>query len=224
MIEELQLNMDGNIPLRDAVFETLREAILKGVLAPEQHLMEMQLAYQLGVSRTPVREAIRLLELEGLVNMVPRKGARVAAISEKNLCDVLEVRKALEELSARLACARMTDETLEELDRVNKKFIESCNTDDVVQIASFDEAFHSLICQSSENEKLILLLKQLQNQMYRYRIEHIKVKSSRAELIEEHKQIIQALTLKNEEAAMKATRNHIYHQELMVMDVIHGRR
>lgn len=224
MIEELQLNMDGNIPLRDAVFETLREAIFKGVLAPEQHLMEMQLAYQLGVSRTPVREAIRLLELEGLVNMVPRKGARVAAISEKNLCDVLEVRKALEELSARLACSRMSEGTLEELERVNALFVEACDTDDVVQIAGYDEEFHSLICQSSDNEKLILLLKQLQNQMYRYRIEHIKVKSSRLELIEEHKQIIQALTLKDEEAAMRATRNHIYHQELMVMDVIHGRK
>lgn len=224
MIEELQLNMDGNIPLRDAVFETLREAILKGVLAPEQHLMEMQLAYQLGVSRTPVREAIRLLELEGLVNMVPRKGARVAAISEKNLCDVLEVRKALEELSARLACSRMTEETLIRLEEVNKRFIQACDTDDVVQIASYDEEFHSLICQSSENEKLILLLKQLQNQMYRYRIEHIKVKSSRLELIEEHKQIIKALIMRDEEEATKATKNHIYHQELMVMDVIHGRK
>ena len=83
MIEQLQLTMGENLPLRDAVFYTLRDAILKGTLPPGQHLMEMQLAMQLGVSRTPVREAIRKLELEGLVLMIPRKGARVAAISEK---------------------------------------------------------------------------------------------------------------------------------------------
>ena len=121
MVEDLQLLMEENIPLRDAVFETLREAILKGVLAPGQHLMEMQLANQLGVSRTPVREAIRMLELEGLVNMIPRKGARVAAISEKSLSDVLEVRRAMEELSVRLACKRMDHKDMEKLDQINQQ-------------------------------------------------------------------------------------------------------
>ena len=90
------VKMDEYLPLRDVVFNTLREAILRGELKPGERLMEIQLANKLGVSRTPIREAIRKLELEGLVLMIPRKGAEVAQITEKSLRDVLEVRRALE--------------------------------------------------------------------------------------------------------------------------------
>ncbi|MDD7389493.1 MAG: GntR family transcriptional regulator [Lachnospiraceae bacterium] len=224
MVEDLQLVIADNIPLRDAVFETLREAILKGVLPPGQHLMEMQLAYQLGVSRTPVREAIRMLELEGLVNMVPRKGARVAAISEKSLCDVLEVRRALEELSVRLACTRMERDDLEKLDSINQQFIRACQSDDVVQIARIDESFHAVIYEAADNVKLLQLLNQMQNQMYRYRIEYIKMKDRRQILVEEHKKIIHSLARRDVDAATEATRTHIAHQEQYVMSVIQGNR
>lgn len=94
-----KLNLDNYKPLRDVVFENLREAILEGKLKPGQRLMEVQLAEQLGVSRTPVREAIRKLELEGLVVMLPRKGAYVANMSLKDIMDVLEVRASLEGLA-----------------------------------------------------------------------------------------------------------------------------
>ena len=103
MDDDLRLEMSDQ-PLRDVVFRALRQAILKGKLLPGERLMEMQLAKKLGVSRTPIREAMRMLELEGLVKMVPRKGAEVAGITEKNLRDVLEVRRALEELAIELAC------------------------------------------------------------------------------------------------------------------------
>ena len=222
MVEDLQLVMQDNIPLRDAVFETIREAILKGVLSPGQHLMEMQLAYQLGVSRTPVREAIRMLELEGLVVMIPRKGARVAAISEKSLCDVLEVRRALEELSVRLACTRIERKDLEKLDSINQQFIQACQADDVVQIAKIDEEFHAVIYEAADNAKLLQLLNQMQNQMYRYRIEYIKMRERRQILVEEHKKIIHALARKDDDAAAEATRIHISHQEQYVMSVIQG--
>ena len=87
----LQLMIDDYLPLRDVVFNTLRQGILKGDLKPGERLMEIHLANRLGVSRTPIREAIRMLELEGLVTMVPRKGAEVARISKQDLRDVLEV-------------------------------------------------------------------------------------------------------------------------------------
>ena len=107
---DFEVNMNEYLPLRDVVFNTLRKAILRGELKPGERLMEIQLANKLGVSRTPIREAIRKLELEGLVLMIPRKGAEVAQITEKNMQDVLEVRKALEELSVQLACERITPE------------------------------------------------------------------------------------------------------------------
>ena len=114
--------MNEYLPLRDVVFNTLRKAILKGELKPGERLMEIALAERLGVSRTPVREAMRKLELEGLVVMIPRRGAQVANITEKDLNDVLEVRIALENLSIENACMRMTEEQLEELWNAAKNF------------------------------------------------------------------------------------------------------
>ena len=99
---DLEMNMDDYLPLRDVVFNTLRRAILKGELKPGERLMEIALADKLGVSRTPIREAIRKLELEGLVVMAPRKGAKVASITERDLNDVLEVRKGMEVLAISL--------------------------------------------------------------------------------------------------------------------------
>lgn len=83
MTDDLTLNMDAYLPLRDVVFNTLREAILKGELKPGERLMELQLAAKLGVSRTPIREAIRMLEQEGLAVTIPRKGAEVAKMTER---------------------------------------------------------------------------------------------------------------------------------------------
>ena len=103
------------MPLRDVVFHTLRRAIMQGDLKPGERLMEIKLANRLGVSRTPIREAIRMLELEGLVTMVPRKGAQVAEITEKDLKDVLEVRIGLEELAVKFVCQRIDDRQLREL-------------------------------------------------------------------------------------------------------------
>ena len=99
------------------VFETLRDAIITQVLKPGERLMEIQLADEMGVSRTPVREAIRKLELEGLVVMVPRKGAYVAGVSMKDIHEVYEVRSALEMLAVTLAAERITEEELDALER-----------------------------------------------------------------------------------------------------------
>ena len=116
------VKMDEYLPLRDVVFNTLREAILRGELKPGERLMEIQLANKLGVSRTPIREAIRKLELEGLVLMIPRKGAVVAQITEKSMREVLEVRRALENLSVHLACLRMSPQTLADLKAAARAF------------------------------------------------------------------------------------------------------
>ena len=113
MTDNLKLNVDAYLPLRDVVFHTLREAILKGELKPGERLMELQLASKLGVSRTPIREAIRMLEQEGLAVTIPRRGAEVARMTEKDMKDVLQIREVLDELAVRLACDNMTKEEAE---------------------------------------------------------------------------------------------------------------
>ena len=112
MESQFDIDMNEFLPLREVVFNTLRKAILTGQLKPGDRLMEVHLANKLGVSRTPIREAIHKLEQEGLVTMVPRRGAEVAKITERSLQDVLEVRRALDVLSVELACERISEEEL----------------------------------------------------------------------------------------------------------------
>lgn len=191
MGNDFKVTMNEYLPLRDVVFNTLRLAILKGELEPGERLMEIQLAERLGVSRTPIREAIRKLELEGLVLMIPRKGAEVAKISEKSLREVLEVRRSLEELAIELACQRITEEELKELEKAKTAFAEATQKGDPMEIAESDEHFHYLIYQATVNSRLVQILNNLREQMYRYRLEYIKDADKRQILVIEHEHILQ---------------------------------
>ncbi|MEE1086169.1 MAG: GntR family transcriptional regulator [Schaedlerella sp.] len=215
---EFEVKMNEYLPLRDVVFNTLRQAILKGELKPGERLMEIQLANKLGVSRTPVREAIRKLELEGLVLMVPRKGAEVAQITEKSMVDVLEIRRALEELAVRLACERMSPKGLEGLKNAEKKFEEVLGSEDITVVAGADVAFHDAIIQATDNPKLVQLLSQFREQMYRYRVEYLKRSEFHPQVIKEHLDIIQTIENRNKDEAAEYICNHIDHQVKAVTD------
>ena len=216
-MHQFEVNMDEYLPLRDVVFKTLRQAILKGELEPGERLMEIQLAERLGVSRTPIREAIRKLELEGLVLMIPRRGAEVAKISEKNLRDVLEVRRSLEELAIDLACQRIQEEELEKLREAQKEFAAAIAAGDAMEIAQTDEKFHEIIYSGTGNQKLMQILSNLREQMYRYRLEYIKDANKRQILLVEHEQILKALSLRHVQEARLAVREHIDNQEITVL-------
>ena len=152
---KLDMKIDEYLPLREVVFNTLRKAIIEGEFQPGERLMEVTIANKLGVSRTPVREAIRMLELEGLVKMVPRKGAEVADITVKDLKDALEVRMAIESLSVKLACERIDEEGKEDLKKKCISFREAINSKLVPAIVQGDEEFHNAIYRASKNQKLI---------------------------------------------------------------------
>ena len=130
--------MDEYLPLREVVFEALRDAIVHGEFEPGERLLEVALAKRLGVSRTPVREAIRMLELEGLVVMVPRKGAEVARITEKDLRDALEIRLSLEELAVELACKRIDEDGRLRLREACENFREAVRSGRVPDIVDTD--------------------------------------------------------------------------------------
>lgn len=212
-----ELNMDEFLPLRDVVFQTLRKAILTGELKPGERLMEIHLAEKIGVSRTPIREAIRKLELEGLVTNVPRKGAQVAEISTKGLRDVLEVRRALDSFCAELACERITSEEKDLLKEACKAFEEATKTKDATVIAKADVAFHDIIINATGNERLVALLNNLAEQMYRYRFEYIKDESQHDKLIKEHRELMDAITKGDVETARFVARKHIDNQEKSIL-------
>ena len=220
MIENLTLNMDAYLPLRDVVFNTLREAILKGDLQPGERLMELSLASHLGVSRTPIREAIRMLEQEGLAVTVPRKGAEVARMTLKEMEDVLEVREALDQLAARIACDKISGEQIAQLKETGKRFAESTLNGDLRELAASDEAFHDIIYAATDNQKLINLLENLRQQIYRYRVEYLKNASIYPTLIQEHEAIITALEARDKEAVIRAMNIHVENQAGAVKQVI----
>lgn len=211
---------DAFLPLRDVVFKTLRQAILTGELKPGERLMEIHLANKLGVSRTPIREAIRQLELEGLVIMIPRKGAQVASITEKSMTDVLEVRLALEKLAVELACKRITYEQKEALKLALEAFEKAVETDNASDIAKADVDFHDVIFQATGNMRLGQMVNNLAEQMYRFRFEYIKDKGGRTRLIEEHRRIYDAVTSGSLEAATKEISIHIKNQEDSIINLI----
>ncbi len=220
MTEDLILNMNAYLPLRDVVFHTLREAILKGELKPGERLMELQLAAKLGVSRTPIREAIRMLEQEGLAVTIPRKGAEVAKMTEKDMEDVLQIREVLDELAASIACEQMTREQLETLKTTMREFEEFTKTGNVKKIAEADVKFHDVIYQATGNPKLVNMLNNLREQMYRYRIEYLKDEKNYPVLIREHSQIVEGLITKDKEKVTAAMHHHVRNQVLAVKEII----
>lgn len=220
MTDDLTLNMDAYLPLRDVVFNTLREAILKGDLKPGERLMELQLASKLGVSRTPIREAIRMLEQEGLAVTMPRRGAEVAKMTLKDMEDVLEIRDALDELAVRLACDRITGEQLKQLVEVKEAFETSTKSGDVKKIADSDVRFHDIIYEATGNPKLVTMLNNLREQVYRYRVECIKDPQNYPTLIAEHEAIVEGVKNRDAASATRAMHAHVENQALAVKAVI----
>lgn len=222
MTDNLTLNMDAYLPLRDVVFHTLRDAILKGELKPGERLMELQLAEKLGVSRTPIREAIRMLEQEGLAVTIPRKGAEVAGLTEKDMQDVLQVREALDELAANIACEMITKEELEELVQAKEEFESAIHTKDIKRIAETDMKFHDIIYHATRNPKLVNILSNLREQMYRYRMEYLKDERNFPVLLKEHQEIVEGFREKNKALVADSMRKHVENQATAVKARILG--
>lgn len=220
MTDNLTLNMDAYLPLRDVVFNTLREAILKGELKPGERLMELQLAAKLGVSRTPIREAIRMLEQEGLAVTIPRRGAEVAKMTEKDMQDVLQVREALDELAASIACELITAEELEQLEQAMQEFELAASTRDIKRIADTDMKFHDIIYHATRNPKLVNILNNLREQMYRYRVEYLKDEKNYPVLFKEHQEILEGLREKNQGLVTDSMRKHVENQAVAVKAII----
>ena len=203
---------ESELPLRDVVFRTLRRQILMGELKPGERLMEVKLTKKLGVSRTPVREAIHMLEIEGLAKVIPRRCASVSDITEEDLQDVLEVRCALEELAVELACARRSEEDIFNIKKAARAFVEATKTGSISEMAEKDVAFHNLIFSATGNKRLIQLVGNLSERMYRYRIEYLKNKGVYEGLIKEHSDIIRYIEGNNPSEARAAIRKHITNQ------------
>jgi len=218
---DLNAKAEEFLPLRDVVFKKLRKAILTGELKPGERLMEIHLAEKLGVSRTPIREAIRKLELEGLVVMAPRKGAEVAEITEKSLKDVLEVRRALDVFSTELACERITEKGKKALWKACLNFEEAMRGGELQVIARKDEILHNIIVEATGNARLEQIVNNLSEQMFRYRFEYIKDTGRYDAIMEEHRKLYDAILKGDKELAAKIAGEHVDNQEKAIIAMLH---
>ncbi len=196
-------------PLGELVHEKLREAIIVGDLKPNQRLMEVKLAESLGVSRTPVREAIKKLSQENLVEMIPRKGAYVKPMSKRDILEILEIRRVLESFAAAKAAQVITAAEIEKMQTLMKDFDSSLENSDKRALARADDAFHEVIYTAANNDKLSLIVKSLHESLFRFRTIYYAVTEDHEQVVKAHQKILDAIINKNSDLAKECTEEHI---------------
>lgn len=206
-----------NYSLRGQVFHAIREDILKGRYKENDELREVTLGKELGVSRTPVREALRQLELEGLVKIIPNRGAFVTGISEKDVRDIYVIRSVLEGLCMQMAAEHMTKERMDELEEIlvlSEYYFDKGNME---QLTELDGKFHQILYRASESRILEHVLSDFHKYVQRARGASVKTESRAQKSLKEHRGILEALKENDAEKAEKLATTHI----LNVMKNLH---
>ena len=202
-------------PLREIVCEVLRDAIRGGVLKPGEWLKENDLADELLVSRTPVREAIRKLEQEGYVVTVPRRGAYVASVSIRDINEIFEIRAALE-----LAAERITEEEQERLERLLVAIGRAIEEHDMERIVQTDIEFHELLYQAARNERLLTIIGNLREQLTRFRTISMSYPGRLKATLEEHRSLVDAIGSGDARRARKMAAKHMENSEQTLLCAI----
>lgn len=205
---EIQLKVQK--PLKDLVYLELKHKILTGEIVSQTRLMEIDLSEKMNVSRTPIREAIKKLADDGLVKIVPRRGAYVANISIKDMLDVFEVREDMEGFVAKLAAQRINDEEKEELRRIAAEYDAALEkVEDKETIIELDEKFHNFIVSCCGNDTLSELVKYVQELSLRFRYLYYNDYSLYESTAEQHHKIMDAINNGRAEEARKEADAHV---------------
>ena len=205
----LNIDIKNHRPLREIVYEELKMQILKGKITPGTRMMEVEMAEQMGVSRTPIREAIRKLEKEGLVTIEPRKGAYASQLSQKDMTEIIEVREYLEGLAAYYAAKRATEEQKEALKRVCLRYDDAVEAKNSQEMIKFDTEFHHLIVEAAENKILVHLVEQLQELVLRFRYLYYDTFKRGEKMPAEHHAILDSILAGDADKAQESAFIHI---------------
>ena len=214
----LNLDLQNHRPLREILYEELKRQILVGEIAPGTRMMEVELAEDMGVSRTPVREAIRKLEKEGLVTIEPRRGAYASDISIKDMVDVLEVRQMLEGMAASMAAQKVTEEEKLDFVEANSAYKNAVKKGNIEEIIRYDELFHQLIVSYSGNKTLNQLLSQVQELALRFRYIYYDDFSRYENMPVEHEEIEEAIISGDTQKAKVVAEEHVERLKKFVID------
>jgi DNA-binding GntR family transcriptional regulator len=178
--------------LREKILETIRDAILKGSLKPGERVSEPDLAERFGISRTPIREAFRQLESEGYLQVIPRKGAVVASLTERDVEEFYAIKIILEGFAARMAAEQLSDKDIERLETINERLQKLADEGDVKNFFKVHDEFHEVFIKASGNEKLLELINQLVMKFKRLRLASLSQPGRMDISVKEHEQLIDA--------------------------------
>lgn len=195
-------------PLRDIVCDELRTQIIDGTYPPGAHLVEDRLARELGVSRNPVREALRVLQAEGFIDMIPRRGAVVATLTDEEVRDIFDVRMALERLAAQLAARRADGQDVEELRRILVAAEEALEQGDAIGLTERNAEFHEQVLVVSGNGYLRDVMLQLRGQM-KWIFSRTAGSPRGQHSLDEHGQLADAIERHDEDVAADLALRHV---------------
>jgi DNA-binding GntR family transcriptional regulator len=210
----------SNLSLVNQAYKELKRIILEYRVPLGGKLNEGELAAALGISRTPVREAINRLEKEGLVQIFPQRGAFVVRFSEKDVFELFLIRENLEGLAARLAAERINEENLVKLESCIQGFQEPFTEKDVQRYAKEDFRFHQTIVAVSDAQRLIKMISTLYDHIRIFRLTTLGLSSRMKTSLAEHRLLIEAFQRRDSEQAEQMMRQHIYHVREGVMENI----
>jgi DNA-binding GntR family transcriptional regulator len=187
--------------LREKILETIREAILRGALKPGEKVAEPELAERFGISRTPIREAFRQLESEGYLTVIPRKGAVVTALSERDVEEFYAIKSILEGYAARMAAVNLSSKDIDRLEAINHRLEQLARDGDVKTFFRVHNEFHELFIRAAGNEKLLELIGQLLMKFNRLRMASLSLPGRMEISVKEHKKILEAFKSNDGEKA-----------------------
>lgn len=196
-------------PLCERVAETIRDYIMKGTLKEGDRLTEPKLSELLGISRTPIREALRLLEAEGFVEIFPRRGAVVSIITDTDVDEIFVLKTKLESLAAKLVVKHITNEDIIKFKDINDKMQKYSSTKNVSNLIKLNSEFHNLFIAKCSNSRLRKFLESLLRQFKRATAYSFTETGRITKVIEEHNEIIEAFESGNEEKVEKLVEKHI---------------
>ncbi len=215
-----QVDLSDPRPMREIVLEKIKKAIYEGSLRKEERLVESTIAENLGVSRTPVREALRQLESEGLVKNYPRRGAIVEGISIEDAREIYDLREVLEGLMARKTCEHITDDGIEELKEILSKMKASLEGSEYEDYLALHKDYNRILLVNSKNRRLISMITNIQDNLSSLRNITLMTKERREEAFKEHEEIVEALWDRDQERVEVLARNHVVNAKKAFLDSV----
>ena len=210
--------MEKHLTLREKILENIRDAIISGSLKAGSRVSEPELAERYGISRTPIREALRQLESEGYLTVIPRRGAVVSEFSQKDVEDFYAIKSILEGYAARQACSRLTDRELDKLQANNKRLHDLAEQNDIKTFFKVHNDFHEMFIKAADNERLRELITSVVTRFQRLRFMSLSLPGRMNISVQEHEKIIEAFRRRDAETAETLVRKNAEYGGRVLLD------